>query len=281
MSGLVSSRSVGYTIFRGFNNHNIEQWRNLFMARYERPDGDDTANIEVDKPRIIIRGLLQERPDLFMPAVTDPPMLDFLEALMGPFVGFDSLQVAMTPSVNHAQAVGVHGWHRDLWEFPGWTEDYLPPDGVNVLTYLQSGPEYGMLRIVPGSHRCSRYVGDAGPGAAQDGEQFVDVQSGDTVALHSSLLHSTSGNHSGQVRIFVSYFYTKCWLPKRDHYSTESAQKIIREARARGDWRVARLFEPDNERILSRVSRDDGESAEQERWRMWLAEDHAAASGDS
>ena len=265
-------KEKGYTILPGFNAPWIERWRPLFHDRYERELSEDQSGKGVGQPRVVLRYLLQEHPDLFLPSLTNPTMLDFLEALMGPFMGFDSLQVAMTPSVKAEQAKDVHAWHRDMWGHPGWTEDYLPPNAVNVLTYLQSGPEYGPLRVITGSHRGSRYVNNDGPSAAQPGEQHIDLKAGDTVIIHSSLLHSTSGNHSGNLRIFVSYFYTKCWLPKRDEYGNESIQKIIRDARSRGDRRVVRLFEPDHELLIARTY-DRGELSEQDRWNNWITED--------
>ena len=268
-------RQRGYTIFRGFNAAWVEQWRQVFAACYRRELGEDQGSGGVGQPRAVLRGLLQERPELFLPSLTAPAMLDFLEQLMGPFVGFDSLQIAITPPVSEAAARAVHAWHRDMWALPGWTGDYLPPNAVNVLTYLQEGAEYGHLRVLPGSHRGCRLVGPKGPGAAQAGQQAVELAAGDTAVLHSSLLHSTSGNYSGRLRIFASYFYTKCWLPKRDAYGMESMQREIRAARARGDRRVARLFEPDRDLLTRRASADRGEHTEQELWRRWQREERA------
>ena len=265
----------GYTILRGFNAAWLEPWRQVFEERYRRESGEDQGGGGVGQPRAVLRGLLQERPDLFLPALVAPVMLDLLEELMGPFVGFDSLQVAVTPPVSAAEARAVRAWHRDMWSLPGWTEDYLPPNAVNVLTYLQEGAEYGPLRVIPGSHRGGALVGSEGPGKIQAGEQAVELAAGDTVLIHSSLLHSTSGNYSGRLRIFVSYFYAKCWLPKRDAYGMESMQREIRAARARGDRRVARLFEPDRELLARRAAGDRGEYPERERWRRWRREERA------
>ena len=265
----------GYTIFRGFNAAWVEPWRELFEERYRRELGEQQHTAGVGQPRAVLRGLLQERPDLFLPSLVDPAMLDFLEELMGPFVGFDSLQIAVTPPVSEAEARTVRAWHRDMWALPGWSDDYLPPNAVNVLTYLQEGPEYGHLLVLPGSHRGRRLVGEGGPGALQAGEQAVELAAGDTVVVHSSLLHSTSGNHSGRLRIFASYFYTKCWLPKRDAYGMQSMQREIRAARARGDRRLARLFEPDRELLAQRASGDRGAHTERELWRRWRQEERA------
>ena len=265
----------GYTILRGFNAAWLEQWRQVFEERYRREWGEDQRGGGVGQPRAVLRGLLQERPDLFLPALVAPAMLDLLEELMGPFVGFDSLQVAVTPPVSATEARAVRAWHRDMWSLPGWTDDYLPPNAVNVLTYLQEGAEYGPLRVIPGSHRGGALVGSGGPGKIQAGEQAVELAAGDTALIHSSLLHSTSGNYSGRLRIFVSYFYTKCWLPKRDAYGMERMQREIRAARARGDRRVARLFEPDRELLARRASGDRGEYPEREQWRCWRREERA------
>ena len=265
----------GYTIFRGFNAAWVEPWRQLFEERYRRELGEDQRSAGVGQPRAVLRGLLQERPDLFLPSLVDPAMLDFLEELMGPFVGFDSLQIAVTPPVSEVEARTVRAWHRDMWALPGWSDDYLPPNAVNVLSYLQEGPEYGHLLVLPGSHRGRRLVGEGGPGALQAGEQAVELAAGDTVVVHSSLLHSTSGNCSGRLRIFASYFYTRCWLPKRDAYGMQSMQREIRAARARGDRRQARLFEPDRELLARRASGDRGEHTERELWRRWRQEERA------
>ena len=263
----------GYTVFQGFNADWIERWRPVFMDHYQRHLGQDQHGRGVGQPRAVLRGLLQEYPDLFMPSLVAPAMLDFLEGLMGPTVGFDSLQIAITPPVSEGEARSVHAWHRDMWALTGWTEDYLPPNAVNVLTYLQEGPQYGELRVIPGSHRGSRVVGCGGSGQAQKGEQVVPMAAGDTVVIHSSLLHTTSGNYSGELRIFASFFYTRAWLPKRDSYAGESMQRVIRTARQQGDRRMARLFEPDGELIARRFNGNNGEFTERQRWQQWLVEE--------
>ena len=268
-------RRDGYTVFRGFNAAWIERWRPVFMDHYRRQLGQDQRGSGVGQARAVLRGLLQEYPDLFVPALVAPEMLDFLEELMGPTVGFDSLQIAITPPVSEREAHEVHAWHRDMWALTGWTDDYLPPNAVNVLTYLQEGPEYGQLRVIPGSHRGSRVVGAGGSERAQEGQQVVPAAAGDTVVIHSSLLHTTSGNYSGNLRIFASFFYTRAWLPKRDSYGADGMQRVIRAARGRGDRRVARLFEPDGELLAHRFNGNRGEYTEQERWRLWLAEERA------
>ena len=263
----------GYTVFRGFNAAWVERWRQVFMDHYRRQVGEQQHSAGVGQPRAVLRGMLQEHPDLFLPALVAPRMLDFLEQLMGPSVGFDSLQIAITPAVGEDEARRVYAWHRDMWALPGWTEDYLPPNAVNVLTYLQEGSEYGPLRVIPGSHRGRRLVGEAGPAAGQKDQQELHLAAGDTVVIHSSLLHSTSGNYSGKLRIFASYFYARAWLPKRDAYGTEGMQRVIRAARKRGDRRVARLFEPDADLLARRASSDRGEYTEQELWQRALGEE--------
>ncbi len=263
----------GYTVFRGFNADWIERWRPVFMDHYRRHLGQDQHGRGVGQPRAVLRGLLQEYPDLFVPALVAPAMLDFLERLMGPTVGFDSLQIAITPPVSEREARSVHAWHRDMWALTGWTDDYLPPNAVNVLTYLQEGPRYGELRVIPGSHRGSRVVGDGGSTQSQKGEQVVPMAAGDTVVIHSSLLHTTSGNYSGDLRIFASFFYTRAWLPKRESYAGEAMQRVIRTARRQGDRRVARLFEPDGELLARRFNGNNGEYTERQRWQQWLAEE--------
>ena len=263
----------GHVVLRGFNAAWIERWRPVFLDHYRRQLGQDQHGSGVGQPRAVLRGLLQEHPDLFLPALVAPRMLDFLERLMGPSVGFDSLQIAITPPVGAREARRVHAGHRDLWGQPGWTDDYLPPNAVNVLTYLQEGREYGHLRVIPGSHRGSRVVGEGGSANAQAGQQELELAAGDTVVIHSALLHTTSGNYSGDLRIFASYFYTRAWLPKRDGYGMARMQRVIERARRRGDRRMVRLFEPDADLLARRASADGGEYTEEQRWQRTLTED--------
>ena len=73
----------GYTIFRGFNAAWVEPWRQLFEERYRRELGEQQRSAGVGQPRAVLRGLLQERPDLFLPSLADPAMLDFLAPSAG------------------------------------------------------------------------------------------------------------------------------------------------------------------------------------------------------
>ena len=261
----------GYTILRGFNAAWVERWRQVFEERYRRESGEDQRGVRVGQPRAVLRGLLQERPDLFLPSLVAPAMLDFLEELMGPFVGFDSLQVAVTPPLGEAAAREVRAWHRDMWALPGWTKDYLPPNAVNVLTYLQEGAEYGRLRVIPGSHRGCELVGGGGPETAQAGEQAVELAAGDTVVVHSSLLHSTSGNYSGRLACASSSATSTPSAGCRSGTPTawRACSARLGAARARGDRRVARLFEPDRELLARRAAGDRGEHTERELWQRW------------
>jgi sugar lactone lactonase YvrE len=160
-------------------------------------------------------------------------------------------------------------WHADR---PG--RDELTYSRVKMLLYLDPmSLENGALRVIPGSHRGSRVVGEGGAERAQKGQQVVPMASGDTVVIHSSLLHTTSGNYSGDLRIFASFFYTRAWLPKRESYGDDGMQRVIRAARQRGDRRVARLFEPDSELLARRFNGNNGEHTERQRWQRWVAEE--------
>ena len=89
-------------------------------------------------------------------------LLDFAEAVMGPFVQMDNLTFIAFPSVSTAAAAGrVSGWHRDIWAFKPTHAEYVPPLAANAITYLQNlTDEYGPLRVIPGSHRnYLRHVG--------------------------------------------------------------------------------------------------------------------------
>ena len=78
----------GYTVFRGFNAAWIERWRPVFMDHYRRQLGQDQRGSGVGQARAVLRGLLQEYPDLFLPSLVAPEMLDFLGGADGSHRGF-------------------------------------------------------------------------------------------------------------------------------------------------------------------------------------------------
>ena len=267
---LNSFREYGFTIFPKLNSEWVEKWRTICLNKYLDKDSNSPAVSDILKSRVVLRGLLSEFFDLFFPSLIQGKMLDFLEVLMGPFVGFDSLQAAITPTATKGEKKDVRDWHRDMWGISGWSEFYFPPNAVNVLTYLQTGTEYGALKLIPGSH-CGQHYAE--PSDTRTDEMTIQMQAGDVIVIHSSLLHSTSGNFSENERIFVSYFYTKCWLPKRENYNDKQIRSVINNAFSSGDRRVARLFKPDSELLVKRAAGAQGKYSEKELWSQWINEE--------
>lgn len=100
-----------------------------------------------------------------------------------------------------------------------------------------------------------------------------------------TLLHSEGGNHSGELRALVFAFLTKCWLPTKNHYSGPAIDVLLQDARSRDDRRIIRLFEPDENELISRAKMfhahipDGCAISEQDMWKRWVAEDREACRG--
>jgi hypothetical protein len=273
-----SFRRDGFVVLRGLHRDRVAACRaavlEAYWAAWAGAEADYAARRRWRGP-----AWHDERPELFLPYAVHPDLLDLL---MGPFVGAKGVGAGVTPVVAEEQALLERVWHRDMWPQPGWTDDYLPPEAVNVLTYLQAGPAAGYLRVLPGSHRGFAGIPEAAAEQPHPDERAVDMEPGDAVVLHSCTLHSHAGNCSQAERIVVNAFFTKCWLPPLIKYSNSAISELIAGARAREDRRLVRLFHPDQDELIDRAKHfhahwPDGCSLSQEEmWRRWIAEDRAA-----
>jgi ectoine hydroxylase-related dioxygenase (phytanoyl-CoA dioxygenase family) len=116
-------------------------------------------------------------------------------------------------------------WHQDWW---GWesAHSYTPdPQQYFLMYYLvDTTPQNGCLRVVPGSHLARHELHDAAPDAHTDGlrryddpahpayatvEDEIDlcVKAGDLVIGDSRLLHSAHGNGSDRRRTVITLWY--------------------------------------------------------------------------
>ena len=269
---LAAYKRDGYTVFENlFNERLITAWRKAYPGIVERqtPPGQES-------PSYWLRSTLEFEPKLFLPAVAHPTLLDFAEAVMGPFVQMDNLTFMAFPSVSRAAAAGkVSGWHRDIWAFKPTHEEYVPPLAANAITYLQDlTDEYGPLRVIPGSHRRDIGIAAEDQSRPHADEVIVPLQAGDVVFTHAALLHSGTPNCSGQRRFFFSLYYNKSWLKCRDNHRGPAVQAILQVARTNEDRRLMRLFGEDPHmfaRANSRFCRDD-----EVRWAEWIEEDRQA-----
>ena len=116
-------------------------------------------------------------------------------------------------------------WHQDarFWDDP---ISYTPKTiQCFLMIYLvDTTPENGCLRLIPGSHMKRHRLHDELPGAHQDdlsriddpdhqafqqaeGEVDVPVRAGDVVMGSARLMHAAHGNRSGQRRTNITLWY--------------------------------------------------------------------------
>ena len=263
-------KEKGYTVFEGLHSDRITTWKQIMHEKIaEQKDTRDGLG------RFIFRDFLEEKADTLLADISNPHLLDFLEKLMGPLFQMESVHfVATRPTPPTQDEPGI-AWHRDRWASAGRTTDYMPPNGVNVLTYLQDMNEQtGPLRVINGSHRQPVYISKAERGRPHVQETLVTPRAGDVLFLHSGALHSTSANRAEDHRYLVSFFYTRCWYPGRDDNRGPKIQRFIDRARARNDRRLLRLFTID-EQLIERA-KVSGSLPEEQMWEKWIQEDRQA-----
>ena len=147
----------GYTILSGLiDQARIDCWQETFHSLISELEPIRRPSQHGLGGQIVIDNLVEHATEVVLPAVTEPPILDFLELVMGPFVQLESLRINLThPSTPEALQVETRNWHRDMWALSvERTKDYLPPNACNALTYFQDMNDLiGPLRVLPGSHR--------------------------------------------------------------------------------------------------------------------------------
>ena len=264
---LTEFEQKGLTCFPNqLDKSTIEQWQSIFQ--------NEALDPKPDRKRYDTYQLIDKYPQTTIPFVSNAEVLDFLEMLMGPFVSLEALAMAATfPTQTDPNEVdyGIH-WHRDMWTTVGWTSDYLPPNAVNVLNYFPNlNQDNGAFRYIPGSHRKHFFITGNQAQEAHSEEKLLYPKMGDTLLVHSGLLHSGSGNFSGQMRYFVSRFYAKCWYPRREQTNISPIQSFIANAESKRDRRLMRLFGKDD-LLLSRAGQN-GSLPESEIWQQWISED--------
>jgi hypothetical protein len=262
----------GYTVFEKlFSPKLIEAWKAAYAGIVERQTPLGQA-----EPTLWLSSTLEYEPKLFFPAVANPALLDFAERVLGPFVQMDNLTFMAFPSVAKEDAQNkASGWHRDIWAYKPTHSEYVPPLACNAITYLQDlTPEYGPLRVIPGSHRTGISIPPEESGRPHKDEIIVPLQAGDVVFTHSALYHSGTPNCSGKPRYFLSLYYNKSWLRCRDNHQGPALQTVLQAARHNEDRRLMRLLGEDPlvfARANSGFARDD-----EEMWDEWIEADRQA-----
>ena len=151
-------QSEGYTVFENYlDSEKVASLRAVLDPEFSRHHAEDP-----NRPRATISSILgHER--LASPLsehILNPRLLDFAEAVMGPYVQLDSMEISGYPSVGIEEKGKVAGWHRDAFNLTEqWVNYpftyqrqprfYTPPMACNCLTYLQNMTlDSGPLRVV-------------------------------------------------------------------------------------------------------------------------------------
>ncbi len=262
-------KSQGFTVMKGM--YSKEVLSGIAEKFYELRE-EEAALVDNGK-LCLISNMIERRPKLFLPIMANPAVIDLIELIIGPFVQIsDSVIFCMDP-ISHEEAQGkVNGWHRDRYSEVPSDGVYHRPRGMNALCYLQDlTDEYGPLRVIPGSHMRAMTLEDSEKGVPHAEEVLIHIQAGDVVVFHNALLHSGSPNTSGKPRIHMGGSYIPTWMKPFDNHNGPNVQKLIKQARARNDHRMLRLFGVDDhmeKRMNSNFLKQD-----EVVWKEWAARD--------
>ena len=261
-------KKTGFTVFPKALD---DEWVQAMRRRYSELQ-DRTPSFGQPPPGAFT-DLLELEPQLSLRAITIPEVLDFAEALIGPYVQLESITALDNPSQPIENARGkVSGWHRDMFgQFP---EDghYHRPLLFNAMIYLQDLTESsGPLRVIPGSHCAALSLQGDQLNRAHPDEQVLCPRAGDVVLFHSSLLHTGSPNTSGAPRIFFCVTYNHAWLKYRANYSGPRVQALIHHAHQTRDRRLLRLLGIDDQ--LFHRANSGYVVPDEEMWQRWTEED--------
>lgn len=242
----------GYTIFKNFlAPEKVAELRAVCNPEFARRHQENP-----ERPRATITNILGYD-SLAAPLaehLLNPRLLDFAEAVMGPYVQLDSMEISGYPSVGEERKGEVAHWHRDAFNLTEqWANykfsyeqelrPYTPPMACNCLTYLQDMTlDSGPLRVVPGSHLDYTMIPKEAAHEPHPNEQLVSLGAGDMVFTHCEILHSGTLNTSGAIRYFISAYLCRIGLPHRDTFGTPTIDRIVADAHQRNDRRVLRLF---------------------------------------
>ena len=268
-SSLAHFKQEGYAVFKHAYDETTMEAMRTEVVRLNRESEGQTQWWFGDTVELL--------PDLMLPIVANPLLLDFADQVIGPFLQLDNLTLAAFPNEGGDDVAGkVKGWHRDRWaRMPDG--HYHKPWAFNAISYLQDmDDDYGPLRVIPRSHINPVSIAEDGQKEPHSDEILVYTEAGDIIFTHNALVHSGTFNVSDKLRYFFSIYYNHSWLKHTDTHDGPNCQKIIEEARERGDHRVLRLFGADDQ-LQARANwgflRDEAS-----RWQEWIDAD---ASTDS
>ncbi len=264
---LETYRRDGYTVFKSIHSRErLDEWVAAFpvLSNRARILGNDPGDIT---------NLLEQAPELFLPAIADATLLDFAELVMGPRVQLDSIHFRQDASRALERRLLPVYWHRDMNAiFPPAEGVYLHPFAVNCITYPHGlNDDYGPFRVIPGSHLRRMEIPHEKRAHPHPEEILVRPEPGDVIFTHNGVWHSGTQNVSGRPRWFVSVYYHVNWLPTRDNHHGPNVSQLRSQARARGDRRTLRLFGEDDRRVQREHA--TGMEPEEQSWARWIEQD--------
>jgi phytanoyl-CoA hydroxylase len=172
---------------------------------------------------------LSVKRELFRRVSRDARLLDPLEGLIGPQIGFLSDKVVFKDHDVEYDSP----WHQD-WAYWGGTHK------ISVWVALdEATPENGCLQILPGSH-CAAVEHDrvkevAGFGTRLDpGERGIDLsravtlpaRPGTAIFFHDLTLHASLPNRSGAPRRALIVTYRDLSQPDKEYPSLPAAARV-------------------------------------------------------
>jgi non-heme Fe2+,alpha-ketoglutarate-dependent halogenase len=146
---------------------------------------------------------------------TEPPVLDAVEAILGP----DLLISGTLIFCKYPRDTAFVAWHQDTF----YSNLHLTPSVSAWIALLDSTPENGCMRVVPGSHLRGTLPHQETPGSdnlLKRGEEIqVDVDEADAIDLvlkagdmslhHHAIIHGSRPNRSDTKRLgFIVRYVT-------------------------------------------------------------------------
>ena len=147
-------KTIGFTLFPNMLDSDwVKAMRDSFNAI-----GDRIPNPDGSRPQVFV-DLLEHKPDLILPILSNDRLLNFAEMIIGPHVQLESITFRRTAPQDPDTTDPILGFHRDMFaEFPQ-EGVYHRPLLFNALSYLQDlTDENGPLRIIPCSHLRGMYL---------------------------------------------------------------------------------------------------------------------------
>jgi Phytanoyl-CoA dioxygenase (PhyH) len=265
---LASLTDLGYAHFHGiFSPAQVAS----FNSVYDQAAADWRFATGAEDPPEAVGGLLERFPRLVLPALTNPVLLGFAEAAMGPFIQLDSVVVNSDAPVSPEHHMQPVMWHRD--RFGSVPPDvYVRPASIVFLSYLQPmTDDAGPLRIVPRSHRQARLLNVDELHTALADETLIRTDPGDVVAIHHNLLHAGTRNTSDRDRRFFGFIFQLSTLRPEDNFAGPTCRAMAESARLCHDRRLMRLLGEDP---LIFPRQNSGFTASHEGdWKRWSEED--------